>query len=100
MVRQLCLEAPDTLHPVMVRGVEGMAIFHHGPHAGSAPRPATPQTVRRHRVLPPIAGRHHTRRVLGNVTSFRLTPVSMPRGAARRRDRRGGFRLTLGDARE
>jgi hypothetical protein len=50
MLRQLCLGAPDTLHPVMVRGVEGMAIFHHGPHADFATRPATPQPVRRDRM--------------------------------------------------
>jgi len=35
---------------VMVRGVEGMAIFHHGPHADVATRPATPQPVRRDRM--------------------------------------------------
>ena len=56
MLRQLCLEAPDTLHLVMVRGVEGMAIFHHGPHVDFATRPATPQAVRRHRMLRPPLG--------------------------------------------
>ena len=53
MLRQLCLGASDTLHPVMVRGVEGMAIFHHGPHADFATHSATPQPVRRHRMLRP-----------------------------------------------
>jgi len=53
MLRQLCLGASDILHSVMVRGVEGMAIFHHGPHADVATRPATPQPVRRHRMLRP-----------------------------------------------
>ena len=57
MLRQLCLGAPDTLHPVMVLGVEGMAIFHHGPHADVATHPATLQPVRRQRMLrPPLDG--------------------------------------------
>ena len=54
MLRQLCLEAPDTLHPGMVRAVEGMASFHHGPPPDFATRPATPQTVKRQRMLVPI----------------------------------------------
>jgi len=53
MLRQFCLGASDTLHSVMVRGVEGMTIFHHGPHADFATHPATPQPVRRHRMLRP-----------------------------------------------
>ena len=53
MLRQFCLEAPDTLDPVMVWGVEGMAIFHHGPHADFATRPATPKAARRQRMLRP-----------------------------------------------
>jgi hypothetical protein len=42
----------------MVRGVEGMVIFHQGPHADFATHPATPRPVRRHRMLrPPILPR-------------------------------------------
>ena len=72
MLRQLYLGAPDTLHPVMVRGVEGMAIFHHGPHADFATRPATPQPVRRHRMLrPPLHVPHY--RCLGAARDCALT---------------------------
>jgi len=53
MLRQLRRGAPDTLYPVMLRGIEGMAIFPDSPHADLATRPATPQTVRRHRMLHP-----------------------------------------------
>ena len=53
MLRQFCLEAPDTLHPVMVRGVEGVAIFHHGPHADFVTHPATPKAARRHGMVHP-----------------------------------------------
>ena len=51
--RQLRRAAPETLSPVMVRGGEGMAIFHDGPPADVATRPVIPQTVRRHRMLRP-----------------------------------------------
>ena len=56
ILRQLYIEAPGTLHPVMARGVERMAISHHGPHTDFATRAATPQAVRRHGMLRPPLG--------------------------------------------
>ena len=51
MLRQLYIEASDTLHPVMVRGVVGMAIFHLLRHGDTTTRPATPDAVRRHSLI-------------------------------------------------
>ena len=57
-VSALCPEpSAGTLCPVMVRRIERMAICPNDPHADLATRPATPQPVRRHRMLrPPIHG--------------------------------------------